>query len=170
MLERVDAVNRPPRHIRYGWTLYSFEWESIPKDVLQPNQWQSRALGQSLRHSIPQQAGVYMMCVKPPNVSVMPEPFSNFVEIIYVGRSKNLRRRYREHLNTPSPKVHIAKQTYSDNLRFWFLCLPEERISNAESVLISCLGPPANDRPGDIQRLESGSTDRAESVSANTRS
>ena len=141
MLERVDAVNRPPRHIRYGWTLYSLEWESIPKDVLQPNQWQSRALGQSLRHSIPQQAGVYMMCVKPPNVSVMPEPFSNFVEIIYVGRSKNLRRRYREHLNTPSPKVHIAKQTYSRQSAILVLMPPRRAYLECRECSDKLLGP-----------------------------
>lgn len=164
LTERVDAVNRPPRRIRYGWTLYSTEWDSIPVDVIQREGWESTALSRFLKASVPQQAGVYMMCVKPPSVFMSAEPFSDLVEVIYVGKSKNLRRRYGQHLDVPSPKVRMARNTYSDSLRFWYLRLATDRISLVESILIGCLGPPANDLPGEVQRLEVGSTVPAQST------
>ena len=165
MIERVDAVNRPPNRIRYGWPLHSFEWELLPPETREGAHWQSRPLGHASKRSIPPTTGVYMMCVRPPNVSAMTDPFVGLVEVIYVGRSTNLRNRYAEHLNTPSPKVRAARATYSDSLRFWFLHIPVERIATVESVLISCFGPPANDQSGDTLLLETGPTTRAESRS-----
>ena len=128
MIERVDAVNRPASRIRYGWTLYPTEWQLIPADVLLTDQWQSTALSRSLASSIPQQAGVYMMCVRPPSVATVSQPFSRLEEVIYVGKTGNLRRRYGQHLNVPSPKIRVARATYSDSLRFWFL-----RLASAKS-------------------------------------
>ena len=105
-----------------------------------------------------------MMCAKPPRASIMNQPFSNLTEVIYVGRSNNLRRRYAEHLNTPTPKVRVARQVFSDSLRFWFLQLPEHRLSNVERLLIDCFGPPANDRPGEGHGLEPGIVETAQST------
>lgn len=164
MSYRVDAVNRPPGRIRYGWTLYETDWQLIPPEVLRSDQWQSRALSHSLKPSIPKQAGVYMMCVRPPNVSELAEPFVGLLDIIYVGKSSNLRNRYSKHLDVPSPKVRAARNSYSDSLRFWFLRLAAEDISAVESFLISCFGPPANDIPGEVQRLEAGPIRTAQST------
>ena len=164
MSDRVDAVNRPPGRIRFGWPLYRTDWELIPAEVLRSNQWQSSALSHGLRLSIPQQSGVYMMCVRPPNISVVTEPFAGLLEIIYVGKSSNLRNRYSKHLNVPSPKVRAARNTYADSIRFWYLRMEAERISAVESLLISCFGPPANDIPGEVQQLEAGSKSAAQST------
>ena len=161
MVERVDAVNRPPYRIRYGWPLYSDDWELLPVDVSGTGQWQSRPLGHASKQSIPPVSGVYMMCARPRCAVVMAEPFRSLMDIIYVGRSKNLRTRYSQHLNTPSPKVRAARMTYSDSLRFWFLQIPKDRISAVESVLIKCFGPPANDQPGDVLSLDIGTTRKA---------
>ena len=163
MVQRVDAVNRPPRRIRYAWPLHPMEWDSVPADIWESNQWQSRPLGHASRASIPTMTGVYMMCVRLPHASMKVEPFSTLMEVIYVGKSKNLRRRYAEHLNTPSPKVRQARMTYSDSLRFWFLNLPADRIAATEGDLIRCFGPPANDQPGEAPQLTIGSPNRAQS-------
>ena len=163
MIQRVDAVNRPPNRIRYGWPLYSLDWEALPPEVQGDAQWQSSPLGYASRRSIPPTTGVYMMCVRPPAFRTMAAPFDDLFQVIYVGRARNLRNRYAQHLNTPSPKVRAARVAYSDSLRFWFLHIPAERISYVESALISCLGPSANDQPGDIFRLESGPTSSAAS-------
>ena len=164
MAERVDAVNKPPGRIRYGWPLSKRDWESIPGEVWQSNKWQSHPLGHASRTAIPAVPGVYMMCVRPPRASMMKKPFASLLDVIYVGRTKNLRTRYSKHLNTPSPKVRSARQTYSDSLRFWFLHLPKHRTFEIERLLISCFGPPANDRPGDIPKLTVGPTSQASST------
>ena len=159
--ERVDAVNRPSGRIRYGWPLHSAEWDAVPDKIWKPNRWQSRPLGHASKSTIPTDSGVYMMCVRPPRAASLDRPLSALQEVIYVGKTTNLRRRYAQHLNTPSPKVQMARQTYSDSLRFWFLNLPLECYSTVESMLIDCFGPAANDKPGDIFRLEFESTRRA---------
>ena len=158
MINRVDTVNRPPHRIRYGWPLHGLEWEELYALGWGAKEWQSRPLGHTLRRSIPEGSGVYMMCVRPPNATSLSEPFSRLMEVIYVGMSKNLRRRYGEHLNTPSPKVREARIAYSDSLIFWFLRVSEDLISTAESVLINCFGPPANDKPGKTLDLNVGPT------------
>ena len=164
MLQRVDAVNRPDTaHIRYGWALDTSDWSNLAQEILHRGQWQSRPLGYASKRSVPQLAGVYMMCARPPGVSTMNEPFSSLMEVIYVGKSNNLRRRYAEHLNVPSPKVRMAKLVFSDSLRFWFIRIPTASLSDAERLLIDCFGPPANDKPGEGHPLESGPAELAES-------
>ena len=157
MTERVDDVNRPPDRIRYGWPIHRLEWELLPQEVYASG-WQSRPLGHASRRSVPPVTGVYIMSVRPPQAFSMHEPFCDLLEVIYVGRSTNLRNRYSDHLNTPSPKVRIARDTYSDSLRFWFLSLPKDRIAIVESLLIDCFGPSANDRPADTLKLQVSTT------------
>ena len=154
MSQRIDAANRPPNHIRYGWPLHPLEWEELPVEIRGSARWQSRTLGHAARNSIPPAAGVYLMCVRPPNGPDLAEPFRGLIEIIYVGKTKDLRRRYDEHLNVPSPKVRAARNTYSNSLRFWFSIVPEGRIDLVETLLIECFGPPANDLPGSVNLLE----------------
>ena len=159
--ERVDAVNRPPGRIRYGWPLHSAEWDAVPDKIWKSNRWQSRPLGHASKGTVPTNSGVYMMCVRPPRAASFDRPLADLREVIYVGKARNLRRRYAQHLNTPSPKVQMARKTYSDSLSFWFLNVPLERYSTVESMLIDCFGPAANDKPGEVPRLEIGSTHRA---------
>lgn len=161
MVERVDQVNRPPNRIRYGWPLGGAEWEKLPSEVLGNAIWQSRAFGYATKENIPTSSGVYLMCGRPPNGPTLAEPFSGLMEILYVGKANNLKRRFGEHLNTPSPKVRAARNTYSNSLQFWFSTIPESRIDLVESLLIECFGPPANDRPGTVATLELGEPVRA---------
>ena len=52
------------------------------------------------------------MCGRPPNGPALAEPFGVLMSILYVGKANNLNRRFREHLNTPSPKVRAVRNTY----------------------------------------------------------
>ena len=149
MTQPVDAVNQPRGHIRYGWPLQTGSWRRLPEVISNNPAWQSRPLSHASKGSIPATTGVYMMCVCPPMMHQMRNPFASLINVIYVGQSKNLRTRYQNHLNTPSAKVRAARSTYADSLRFWFLQLPANEIRVAESILIDCFGPPANDKPGD---------------------
>ena len=157
MNERVDVVNRPSGRIRYGWPLSRSDWDSLPETVCTNPHWQSRPLGPASRNTIPATTGVYMLCARPPRASLMQRPlFADFLDVIYVGRSINLRNRYADHLNTPSPKVRAARETYSDSLLFWFLHMPEDHLATVETILINCFGPPANDQPGDALQVVAG--------------
>ena len=158
MNDRVDDVNKPSGRIRYGWPLSRSDWDLLPPDVCSNSHWQSRPLGPASRHSIPAITGVYMLCARPPRASLMQRPFADMFHVIYVGRSKNLRNRYADHINTPSPKVRAARMTYSDSLLFWYLHVEEHDLAVVETILINCLGPPANDQPGDALPIVAGHT------------
>ena len=161
MVERVDEVNRPLNRIRYGWPLGSADWENLPPEVRGDAAWHSRTFGYATKDNIPTSPGVYMMCGRPPNGPDLADPFGRLMCILYVGKANNLNRRFREHLNTPSPKVRAARNTYSTSLQFWFSMVPENRIDLVEGLLIECFGPPANDRPGTVALLEAREPVRA---------
>ena len=164
MTSRADDVNRPPSRIRYAWALDSTDWNAVPDQVWKTTPWQSTTMGLASKSSVPPEPGVYMMCARPPTAATMVEPFSDLLDVIYVGRSVNLRRRYTEHINTPSPKVRAAGLTYTDSIRFWFLRLPDHASRAAETLLIRCFGPPANDRPGETLHLQAGLAEIARST------
>ena len=156
MTDRVDEVNRPSGRIRYGWPLSKSDWDSLPLEVCSNPHWQYRPLGPASRTSVPPTTGVYMLCARPPRAALMRRPFADMLEVLYVGRSTNLRNRYADHIHTPSPKVRAARRTYSDSLLFWFLHVEEAYLAVVETLLINCFGPPANDQPGDAIQLVAG--------------
>lgn len=110
------------------------------------------------------QPGIYLMCAKPPSAFDAAKPFSDLMEVIYVGRAENLRRRFKSHIDTPSPKVKAAQNTYADSMRFWFLEMDVPENKAAETLFINCFGPPANDKPGDRLQLEAAKVEAIRST------
>ena len=121
-------------------------------------------MGKASENQVPMKPGIYLMCAKPPINGTSAPPFSQLMDVIYVGRSENLKRRFLAHINTPTPKVRAARSAYAVSMRFWFLEMPVDEIKAAETLLINCFGPPANDKPGDIVRTETGPVERARST------
>jgi len=146
---RADIVNIVKgRNLRYGWPLHQVDWRNLPTDLVKSMSWKSVILGHSEVRSVPSESGVYMMCAKPPLTTSESAPFGLLYEAIYVGESINLKRRFREHLNTPSNKVNEARKCYPASLTFWYHLADSQQIKQIESLMIQCLGPPANDKPG----------------------
>lgn len=103
------------------------------------------------RDSLPERAGVYAICAPPPS------PESNLplglMNVLYVGESENLRRRFVEHSKTSDGRLAAAKRCYADSLQFWWSEIvghPEqelsdkERIVQVEAALLRAFGPPIN--------------------------
>ena len=146
---RADFVNIvKEKNLRYGWPLHQSDWSNLPLDLVDSISWKSVMLGHSEVRSVPSESGVYIMCAKPPLISLESSPFGHLYEAIYVGESTDLKRRFREHLNTPSKKVRAARKCYPGSLTFWYHLASSQQIKQIESRLIQCLGPPANDKPG----------------------
>lgn len=74
---------------------------------------------------------------------VMGLPVSH--EIIYVGKSNNLRRRFKEHCNPRSEHNNVLlNASWKNILEFWFAKIEVENLDEIERKLINNLEPITN--------------------------
>ena len=138
--------------MKYGWQFDSEMWARISKDLSGDASWRYVGFAEIDAVSVPQgQSGIYMLCASPVGHRFPPsqrsgELFANLLTPIYIGRTKNLRRRFLDHCRGPRPKIEAAKRCFGRSIMFWFHCVPAERLAHDEAVLIHCFGPPANER------------------------
>ena len=89
---------------------------------------------------VPPQSGIYVICLGP------VENGNGFLGLLYnsmyVGKSKSLQKRFKQHLKGGTGVQHIVKMF--PNLDFWFVVCPEEEMSLLEKSLYDVLLPPNN--------------------------
>ena len=138
-----------------GWSIDSSDWESVTQVLPQSKTWNSVLLTSSEQSTVPDRSGVYAICAPPPNVFSLQGHaiFQTLATPIYIGRSEsNIRSRFLNHCDHPSPQLQKAKQCYRKvQLTFWFIELPTNEVKDAEAWMIKCFGPPANIRAGTIR-------------------
>lgn len=107
--------------------------------------WRVASYSRLYAHQVPQISGVYTL-LKVKRVHGIPVA----VDPVYVGQSRNLRRRWREHLgaNEPNPSL----QWLENEVEFWWTALPEHQLDAAEASLIDELCPAANRRRRRLQQ------------------
>ena len=138
--------------MRYGWTLEKQEWLQL--SIISGTRWSKTEFDSRNRGKIPQSSGVYAICSSPPDFT--QSLIKALYNIIYVGKSKSLRRRFLEHCNRPKLEIEMAKHCFGDNLEYWFTEVSLDQIDELEARLIDCFGPPANLVRGHIPaRIES---------------
>lgn len=136
---------------RYGWSLQHAEWRQLI-DVLHGTHWHYTNLNMKYQASVPEAPGIYLLVSGEEYVSTvygLPPGISN---ALYVGRSKNLKARFRQHAadNNKNRFIRESKATFG-TLRYAFTRVPsmcdvtvDEWLSLAEQLLILVLGPSAN--------------------------
>lgn len=127
--------------MRHGWTLEKQQWDRL-LTVVSETSWSRTKLDRLYRDSIPEDSGVYAICGTVPDVT--QRLFKTLYNILYVGKSKSLRRRFLEHCNNPQRGVTEVKQCLGENLDYWFTEVNPDQIDELEACLIDCFGPPAN--------------------------
>lgn len=91
---------------------------------------------------VPEAKGVYAFC-RVRRASEMPF----HVEVSYVGKATNLRRRFREHLSPLTEhNLELFNALQESNIEFWYAEAPE--IDDLEKYLIAEIDPPFNQREG----------------------
>lgn len=65
---------------------------------------------------------------------------------LYVGKSKNLRRRTRQHHDLLEPNPHLNGVGTTQALEIWWTRVAEDELDDVEDNLIAALDPPANRR------------------------
>ena len=102
--------------------------------------WKSIGLKKGLERHIPDEPGLYVIKSVERFLGL---PVKH--EVVYVGKSENLRRRYREHSNfTTEHNPNLLQRRMSEPLEFWYSLAPKKKISALEKDLISALNPKAN--------------------------
>ena len=138
--------------MRYGWTLEKQEWLQL--SVISRTDWSKTKFNSLYRENVPESSGVYAICSTPPDFTQLL--IKTLYNIIYVGKSKSLRRRFLEHCNRPKLEIEMAQHCFGDSLEYWFTEVSLEEIDELEARLIDCFGPPANLVRGHIPaRVES---------------
>ena len=85
-----------------------------------------------------------MICSRPPVRKTNTKlPLSIFYNVLYVGRSNNLKERFNQHTTNPQRDIKKICKIYKD-LEFWYIQTPINRIDEVESKLISALNPIGN--------------------------
>ena len=126
----------------YSFILWPKQWISY-RDI---HDWQLFKLISEKKKEIPSKPGIYTLLVQP---CVANHPASSY--LMYVGRTKSLKRRFSEYLNeknleTGRPKIYRLLNKFTDNIWFCFTEVSEDKLIAIEDGLISAYVPPANDQ------------------------
>ena len=102
--------------------------------------WKSIGLKKGLERHIPDEPGVYVIKSVERYLGL---PVKH--DVVYVGKSENLRRRYREHSNfAKEHNAELLKRRLNDPLEFWYAIAQRGKIAFFEKELISNLNPTVN--------------------------
>lgn len=139
---------------RYSFTFWRQQWETFEEHIVY--EWRSTKLEDSQASNIPLSSGVYTLILKP---AIANHPECAY--LMYVGKAKSLRRRFREYLTselrrTPKrrPKIFRTLVIYPDKIHFCFAPISESEIGAAETSLIRAFMPPLNDQlPAEVSKI-----------------
>ena len=101
--------------------------------------------------SVPTDSGVYLVVAKP-IIHIQGNPVRNpsiklreLQNVLYVGRSSNLRKRFLEHINGGPNTTSVADITRCfSSLTFWWIAVGSSATRELEDLFIRTFGPPAN--------------------------
>lgn len=134
-----------------GWSIQPDDWANL-RSTLKGAEWKSTWLEQLYQDSVPESAGVYMISVSQRALSDSYNLPPELSTVVYVGKSSNLRRRFKQHASARSRRHLIY--TYHilfRRLKFAYTLVSEnldisvdQWTSRAEHSLIVAFDPPAN--------------------------
>ena len=150
--------------MHYGWSLSNEDWDRA-SDLLRRASWRKTKLNKQVANTPPAKPGIYAMCTRIPQRMDSESEFINDIyNVIYVGSSDNLERRFKEHAAGSRPDVIKAQEIFGQ-LDFLYLEMSgsnKHDYEAAEGLIGSIFGPAANNRLpikgklGDPEPLTSG--------------
>lgn len=104
--------------------------------------WKHVVFTQTNDRQVPKSSGVYaLLHVK--RVDRLPTATT----VLYVGKSNNLRRRFRTHadrMQQHSDLLYKLILKHRESLEFWFMELPDKELDQTERELIKQISPEGN--------------------------
>jgi hypothetical protein len=129
--------------VRYGWSLDKNEWNKL-REKLTSVEWKRTFLENDYRATVPNTAGVYLICVSTSEIPIFGRVMQELYNAIYVGQSKNLKGRFAQHVRgygRVKPAISIFRR-----LHFWYAEVAPDGLDDIEQLLLDAFGPPANDK------------------------
>lgn len=130
--------------MRYGWSTDRGAWRRLSVQAVERN-WKRVPFAALHQGAVPAQAGVYVICT--PGLAADAGLFGVLYNAIYVGQSRDLRKRFLQHCRSPGRELATALNCFRV-LEFWSACVDSSQLDGMEALLIECLGPPANQQAG----------------------
>ena len=124
-----------------GWSANKDVWGDIPNEI-NKGRWKKFKATKNSLNLVPEKPGIYMFCASHSLNSINLEtPF-------YIGKAKDLKRRYKDHLRDNNKVKHL-KVCFGSKLEFCFLALKDNTSNNVlrlyEQSMIDCFGPQFNE-------------------------
>ena len=138
--------------MKYGWQYDTTIWAKVPTDIAHSRSWRSVSFSKTEAAAVPSgKSGIYMLCTSPvgrllPERPMKSDLFSKLLSPIYIGQTKNLRRRFLQHCRHPNNQISAARNCFQGSMLFWFHLRDKHYIEQDEAILIECFGPTANRR------------------------
>ena len=133
--------------MQYGWQLNFSHWSRFAA-LCATRQWHRTYLQDTYRHRLPTTPGVYLICASVqdalPTPIVSVRLYTLLYTAIYVGQTKNLRRRFADHTRGYG-RMNKARTIFR-RFDYWYAKIPEAELDDVEQCFIDVIGPVANDR------------------------
>lgn len=134
-----------------GLSLSNDAWNRVTS-ALAGTAWHSTWLDPLFRSSVPQAPGIYILHTSPKILSDIYSLPSEVSGVLYVGQSKDLRKRLTEHASFNHANERIKQfRSIFGRLRFSYTRVPEDAttrttnwLNHTEHILVTVLDPPAN--------------------------
>ena len=127
--------------MRYGWSLDSALWRQLQASVAQ-FKWSRVYLERDYQSRVSIGSGIYLICANTKSIPIDGKVMERIYNVLYVGQTKNLRRRFGEHARGHG-QVLKSKDIFRQ-MDFWYTELDTAQLSDIEQLLIRVFGPPAN--------------------------
>jgi len=127
---------------QHAFMLWASQWDKFPVSIAL--NWDDFGLAGTEAHRIPEQRGVYAFLVQPALANGL-----NVSYLMYIGRTENLKRRFREYVRMGPydrhPKLAIHLNTYRYYTRFCCATVPDgHNLPELEDALLEAFIPPLN--------------------------
>ena len=147
-------------HVRKGWTDDITQWKRFYKDIYKYS-WAGIEFQRNKANVIPKKPGIYIVEAKMPKgyffrqfeeqrEKVCDErlPFKNLKSIVYVGQSKDLRKRFKSYVSGKDDNRFQKYFQRLKNLKFFWTYhkdfKEDEKRDYIEDLLIEVFGPTLN--------------------------
>ncbi len=128
----------------HGWRCRLEVWQALGR-LLSGITWCKVFFRPASKLQVPAFSGIYILASSPPNC-VRGLCADSLYNVLYVGKSVNLRRRFMEHLQSPDGAMQAVRRVFSRHIEFWHTAceIKLDQLDMLESHLIHCLRPTAN--------------------------
>ena len=139
-----DLVASQDEYQKHVWSicLWPAQWETCDQNL--QLSWDSVVLNSTHSSKVPEVTGLYSLVIQPGIANHLGCSY-----LMYLGKTKNLRRRFGEYLTserTKRPKVLRLLEMYRGYIQFFYSKVDEAILDSMEEQLINAFVPPCNSK------------------------